>query len=105
MARPPGGTMKIVVDNECRKETFEMLFGTPEECMDPYPFDLLWQKEEVLNVDHRGFIAARDANKIVHDYAVTKLPFILLCDLEDKPYAALYSEEGPITIERINAKS
>jgi hypothetical protein len=100
-------TMKIVVDNECMASTKLALLGTPEECMDPWPFKRM-AEELFLNVDDRRFIAKRDANKIVNDYAVTKLPFVLLVDdslPEDKQeFAAVYSEEGPITIDRINAK-
>jgi hypothetical protein len=52
--------------------------------------------------------AKRYANKIVNAYAVTELPFVLLIDdelPEDKQeYAAIYSEEAPLSIERIKAK-
>ena len=63
---------------------------------------------ELLSVDCKDFITRRDATTTMHKYAVTKLPFVLLIDdslPEDKQeYAAVYSEEGPITVDRINAK-
>lgn len=100
-------TMKIVVNNECEAATKLAILGGPDECMDPWPFKRL-AEELFMNVNSKGFIAKRDAQKIVNDYAVTKLPFVLLVDDSlpegEQEYAAVYSEEGPITIERINAK-
>lgn len=62
----------------------------------------------IVSVDQGTFTAKRTANKIVNDYAVTQLPFVLLTDGErpegEQEYAAVYSEEGPITVERIKAK-
>lgn len=90
-------TIKIVVDNQTLNEGFKLV--TREDGVTLFP-DF---KVELHNVDHKGFIAKRNANKIVNDYAVTKLPFVLLCD-GDKEYAAVYSETGDITQERINEK-
>lgn len=56
------------------------------------------------SVDSKKFIHARRANKFVNDYAVTQLPFVLLVDEKLNEYAAVYSEETPITIDRINEK-
>jgi hypothetical protein len=63
---------------------------------------------EIASVDCPDFNTRREANAVMNKYAVTKLPFVLLIDRdlpEDKQeYAAVYSEEGPITVDRINTK-
>ena len=46
----------------------------------------------------------RKVNKIINEYAVTQLPFVLLHEDDKEPFAAIYSEEGPITVDRITAK-
>lgn len=63
---------------------------------------------DLMNTEVGTFTSKRAANKIVNDYAVTRLPFALLIDSElpedQQEYAAVYSEESPITIERIQQK-
>lgn len=93
--------MKIVINNECVRDTLIRLFDFAEEVPN---LAYNWQIQ-ICNVDNTAFIPQRNAQKIMNDYAVTQLPFVLLCDEEDKAYSAVYSEEGPITIERINQKS
>jgi hypothetical protein len=46
----------------------------------------------------------RVARRIMNDYAVSELPFVLISHGDGEEYAAVYSEEGPITLERINEK-
>lgn len=58
---------------------------------------------EIFNLDMVTGKGQRYARRIIGEYAVTELPFMLLLE-DDEVYAALYSEEGPITIERINEK-
>ena len=85
---------------------------TKSEC-DKLVADISKKKElrvfiEILNANSTNFLTKREAGSVINKYAVTKLPFVLLTDNdlpEDKQeYAAVYSEEGPITIDRINAK-
>lgn len=94
--------LKIVVDKQCEAYMKDLLYGKPEDCMDSFPFKKLCNYE-FHNVDTKAFIPKRTANKIANDYAVTQLPFVLITE-GDNEYAAVYSEEGPITIERINNK-
>ncbi len=56
------------------------------------------------SVDTTVFKARRYANKVVNDYSVTELPFVLFVDDDGKEYAALYSEEAPLTMDRIMSK-
>lgn len=58
---------------------------------------------EIYDIDSRDTKTRRTAQRIVNNYAVSQFPFILLVD-GDEEYAAIYSEEGPITVERINEK-
>ena len=85
---------------------------TKSEC-DKLVADISKKKElrvfiEILNANSTNFLTKREDGSVINKYAVTKLPFVLLTDNdlpEDKQeYAAVYSEEGPITIDRINAK-
>jgi hypothetical protein len=86
----------VVVDKDC--EVAELC---SELCLSQISVDL-------MNTQVGTFHSKRSANKILNDYAVTQLPFVLLIDSElpegRQEYAAVYSEEGPITIERINEK-
>jgi hypothetical protein len=87
-------TIKFVIDNETqhfKDDTFWI------ESLD----DTMVQ---FLNVNSKHFHTARDAKKLMSDYAVTELPFALFIDENGDEYAACYSEEGPITLDRINAK-
>lgn len=52
------------------------------------------------NKSSKKFQIKRRANKIINSYAVTKLPFVLI-STDDKEVAAVYSEEGDITLDRI----
>lgn len=60
----------------------------------------------ILNMDSSDFKTRRQASRIVNEYAVTQLPFILLFEdqRDEEGYAAVYSEDRPITIERIQEK-
>lgn len=62
----------------------------------------------INSTDQGTFQSKQEATRVVNAYAVTQLPFVLLIDdtlPEDKQeYAAVYSEEGPITIDRIKEK-
>lgn len=69
----------------------------PEDILEP----LHW---EVYNVESSDFKSRRGGRKIASDYAVSEFPFLLLVDEDGQEFAALYSEDGPITAERINDK-
>jgi len=55
---------------------------------------------EVASIDRGSFASKRSAKKIANDYAVTMYPFVVLKDNEEVT-GAVYSEEGPVTVERI----
>lgn len=46
----------------------------------------------------------KEARRIMREYAVTQLPFAIISDEDGQEYATVYSEEGPITLDRINEK-
>lgn len=56
-----------------------------------------------LLVNSKDFKTNRRAKQIINQYAVTKLPFILISENKIGK-TAVYSEEMPITIERIITK-
>lgn len=99
-------TLKLIVNNECKDFLSTLQEQAKRSAL--YGGDTNWVNFELKNVDSKHFYTARDAKKVMNDYAVTKLPFVLLIDdslPEDRQeYAAVYSEDGPITIERINEK-
>lgn len=94
-------SIKIVVNNEISAEVKKIVTYSEDSKYAEDTFANL--NIEFYNVNSTDFTHHRKANKIVNDYAVTKLPFVLLCD-GDKEYAAVYSEDKDVTIERIIEK-
>ena len=93
-------TIEIITDHLCEPETIAILHN---ECYYNKPV-----KFEVWHADVKSSKSKRESRRVISKYAVTKLPFVLLIDDElpkdEQEYAAVYSESGPITIDRINEK-
>lgn len=92
----------IIYDNESSPDVDELVNRIHQEVPEGVAMVM------TANKDSRERSSSRRANNVIHTYAVTQLPFVVLSDYDredgDRVYAALYSEEGPITIERIQEK-
>lgn len=102
----PMTTIHYIYDRDSKPEKHPM-FNVGEDFEVPEVEANWWFHD----TQDKKFIPKRTANKLKDDYAVTKLPFVLLAEEDELgdneigfPYAAVYSEEGPITIERIKNK-
>ena len=98
-------TIKFISNKEVRQEVDVLMVNFFKPLNKGFNKNMF---TELLSTDSKDFITRRDATTIMHKYAVTKLPFVLILDdelPEDKQeYAAVYSEEDPITVDRINNK-
>lgn len=92
-------TLKLLVDHDSFTEAMDFMHN--ETQTEDFSEPLNW---EIYNVDSNVYKTKRAARKMVNDYAVTAFPFVLILDEDDEAYAAIYSEDAPITIERINEK-
>lgn len=88
--------VKIITDRENLRQADELMVELIKARHD----QVAYSRDTVDCSDRKSCLRAK---KIVNEYAVTKLPFVVISD-EDGEYAAVYSEEGPITPERVNAK-
>lgn len=89
--------VKVLTSRELHKEVLELVKQTSNELKDhQFIFQILVENSKI-------FLEKRRFNKIINTYAVTKLPFVLISE-DDKDIAAVYSEEMPITVERILEK-
>lgn len=88
--------IKIITDKENLREADELMVRLMRDHQEHVGYS-----RDTVDCSNRK--SSQTAKKIINDYAVSKLPFVLISD-DDSGYAAVYSEEGPITPERVNAK-
>lgn len=93
----PKKSIEVVVERgTAKKVSEELLTDSPADAQ-----QIFWQEfDSAMYIEDH----TRQAKKIMNDYAVSILPFVLIKNENGDAIGAVYSEEGPVTLDRIIEK-